>query len=242
MTMQLLEQGAAGLGSQQIAEAEERLGAEINAGNDSERSIVTLSALSPNLTPSLDLLADIVERPTFAPAEVDRIRVQTLTGLAQLMKDPQQVGGRVLPGALFGPTHPYGAPAGGDAKAIAKFGRDDLAGFQQRWLRPDNVKIFVVSDRPLSEVQAQLDSEFGHCVTWICPSGVLSRVGAYSPRNSRRHHIPVLRFSSIEVNQYCHNSARICCGGCCGNGLPAKSCSTSLSFESSRTSVLGTME
>ena len=73
----------------------------------------------------------------------------------------------MLPAAIFGAAHPYGAPAGGDPAAIAKFNRDDLVGFQQRWLRPDNAKIFVVSDRPLSEIQAQLEREFG---TWSPPA------------------------------------------------------------------------
>ena len=112
MTMGLLEQGTTSLSAQQIAEAEERLGAEISTGNDADRSIVTLSALSPNLAPSLDLLADIVEHPAFAPAEIDRVRAQSLTGIAQMMKDPQRVGARVLPAAIFGAAHPYGARAG----------------------------------------------------------------------------------------------------------------------------------
>jgi predicted Zn-dependent peptidase len=167
MTMGLLEQGTSTLTSQQVAEQEERLGADISPSNDSDRSIVTLSALSANLKPSLDLLADVVERPAFAPAEIDRVKAQALAGIAQLMKDPQRVGTRVLPAAIFGTQHPYGAPAGGDPMAIAKLTRADLAGFQQRWLRPDNVKIFVVSDRPLPEVQVQLEEEFGH---WAPPA------------------------------------------------------------------------
>ena len=41
------------------------------------------------------------------------------------------------------------------------FTRDDLIGFQQRWLRPDNAEIFVVSNLPLAEVQPQLEQRFG---------------------------------------------------------------------------------
>ena len=62
ITMSLLDEGADELTSQQIAEAEERLGAEYQHRQRADRSIVTLSALSPNLAPSLDLLADIVQR------------------------------------------------------------------------------------------------------------------------------------------------------------------------------------
>jgi predicted Zn-dependent peptidase len=74
---------------------------------------------------------------------------------------------RLLPEVLYGANHPYGGPAGGDPAAIAKFTRDDLVGWEQRWLRPDNVKIFIVSDRPLSEVQPLLEQRFGH---WTPPA------------------------------------------------------------------------
>ncbi len=168
MTMGLLEEGTATRGAQQIAEDEERLGADISAVNTPDRSTVTLSALTPNLAPSLDLLADIVERPAFAPAEIDRVRVQSLTGIAQTLKDPTRVAQRLLPVALYGPNHPYGGPSGGDPAAIAKFTRDDLAGFQQRWLRSDNARIFMVSDRPLSEIKPLLEARFG---TWAAPPG-----------------------------------------------------------------------
>ena len=168
LTLGLLEQGTATRTAQQLAEDEERLGADIDAGNSADRSTVTLSALSPNLAPSLDLLTDIVEHPAFNAAEVDRVRVQTLTGIAQLQKDPERVAQRVLPAALYGAAHPYGAPAGGDPAAIAKLTRDDLAGFQKHWLRPDTLKIFIVSDRPLAELKPLLEARFG---TWAAPAG-----------------------------------------------------------------------
>ena len=167
MAMGLLEEGAAGMTSQQIAEAEERLGAEINSGNDSDRSYVTLSALSANFEPSLDLVSDLVTKPTFAPAEIDRVRVQTLTGIEQLRKDPQRVAQRVVPGVVWGPGHPYGGPAGGDPAAIKLLAHGDFAGWQQSWLRPDNLKIFIVSNLPLAAIQPQLERKFG---TWAAPA------------------------------------------------------------------------
>jgi zinc protease len=167
VTSAMLDEGTAKYTSQQLAEAEERLGAEISSGASADRSSVTLSALSPNLPQSLDLLAEITQHPAFAAADLDRVRAQSLTGLAQMLKDPQRVGQRVLPAAIYGPSHPYGAAPGGDIQAVTQLTRDDLVGFQQRWLRPDNLKIFVVSDRPLAEVKAALDNRFG---TWAPPA------------------------------------------------------------------------
>jgi predicted Zn-dependent peptidase len=131
-----------------------------------------LNALSPNLAPSLDLMSDIVKDAAFRPNDVERIRAQTLTGIAQTQKDPTRVARRLMPLVLYGPTHPYGGPAGGDPKAIARFSRTDLIAFERRWLRPDTAKIFVVSDRPLSEVQPLLESRFGQWVAPAAPKGV----------------------------------------------------------------------
>src|SRR5689334_20891480 len=153
MTMSLLDEGTSKLSSQQVAEAEERLGADVSAQNGGDRSYVMLNALTPNLAPSLDLMTGVVKDAAFRPDDIDRIRSQILTGIAQQQKDPQRVANRLLPQVLYGAAHPYAGPPSGDPKAIAKFTRDDLIAFRQHWLRPDNVKIFIVSDQPLSEIQ-----------------------------------------------------------------------------------------
>ncbi len=166
LTMNLLDEGTESMTSQQFAEAEERLGANVSANNSADRSYVQLNALSPNLSPSLDLLADVVLHPAFAAPDVERVKAQTLTGIAQMQRDSQRVGFRVLPQVLYGASHPYGGPAGGDPKAVAAFNRDNLEAFRQRWLRPDNVKIFIVSNLPLSEVKPLLEARFG---SWAPP-------------------------------------------------------------------------
>jgi len=167
MTLSLLDEGTTTKSSQQIAEEQERLGVEISAGGTSDRSTISMSALSANLGPSLDLLADIVHNPAFAPAELERVRTQTLTAIQQQLKDPNAMASRALPVLLYGENHPYGSTGVGDLTSVAKFTREDLLAFQQTWLRPDNLEIFVVSDRPLAEVQAEIDRRFGQ---WKAPS------------------------------------------------------------------------
>jgi predicted Zn-dependent peptidase len=171
MTMDLLDEGTSKLSSQQVAETEERLGADVSTSNGADRSYVMVNALSPNLAPSLDLMSDVVKDAAFRPNDVERIRAQTLTAIAQTQKDPTRVARRLMPLVLYGANHPYGGPAGGDPKAIAKFGRADLIAFEQRWLRPDTAKMFVVSDRPLSEVQPLIEARFGHWTAPAIPKG-----------------------------------------------------------------------
>jgi zinc protease len=171
LTLTLLDEGTSSRTSQQIAEEQERLGAQISASGSADRSTVSMSALSANLGPSLDLMADIVRNPAFAPAEVERVRGQLLTAISQQMKDPSAMAARVLPVLLYGETHPYATTAIGEQAAVERFTRDDLVRFQQSWLRPDNLEIFAVSDRPLSEIQAKLEESFGQWQPPAAPRG-----------------------------------------------------------------------
>ena len=163
----MLDEGTATLDAQAFAEAQESLGVEINASSSLDRSTVTMSALSANLAPSLALVGEMVKAPAFAPDALTRVKNQALTGIAQLQKDPNGIAARALPTLLYGPAHPYAALRGGDTAALTAATRDELIGFKDRWIRPDNLKIFVVSDRPLAELLPLLNAQFGN---WQAPA------------------------------------------------------------------------
>ncbi|HYC94963.1 MAG TPA: pitrilysin family protein [Sphingomicrobium sp.] len=172
LTLALLEEGADGLTSQQIAEEQERLGAQISASGSADRSNVTLSALTANLGPSLDLLADVVQRPDFNTAELDRVRTQTLTAISQAQKEPNSIAARALPALIYGEAHPYATTNLGEAAAVTAFTRDDLVRFHDSWLRPDNMEMFVVSNLPLAELLPQIEARFGSWAAPAAPKGV----------------------------------------------------------------------
>jgi predicted Zn-dependent peptidase len=180
LTLALLDEGTKTRNSIQIAEEKERLGAEIGASASMDRTTVSLSALTPNLAPSLDLFADIIRNPAFAPAEVERLRGEQLARIASELTQPQGIASRALPRVLYGPSHPYGVPfsGSGDPKAVEQLTRDELIAFQQSWLRPDNAKIFVVSDRPLAEIQPLIERSFGNWAAPAVPKGVKNLAAA----------------------------------------------------------------
>ena len=130
-------------------------------------------------------MADLVRNPAFAPSEIERVRTQLVTGVEQARSDPNAIAQRAFMREVFGASHPYGTTALGDDTALKAFSRADLVAFQQHWLRPDKAELFVVSDRPLSEVQAALTRAFGDWRAPAVPPG--RRVSARSPppRRSR---------------------------------------------------------
>ncbi|HYN45193.1 MAG TPA: insulinase family protein, partial [Allosphingosinicella sp.] len=113
MTLNMLEEGTTSLNSTRLAEAQERLGATVATGASLDRTAVSLTAMTPALGASLDLLADVIRNPAFEPGEVERIRQQQLAGIASEMTQPSGLAFRALPGLLYGAGHPYGKPFSG---------------------------------------------------------------------------------------------------------------------------------
>jgi predicted Zn-dependent peptidase len=169
MMLNMLEEGTTRLNSTQLAEAQERLGALVSTDASVDRTTVALTGLTPNLGESLDLLADIIRNPAFAPAEIERVRQQQLTGAAAELTQPAGLANRALPGLLYGAAHPYGRPFSGtgDLAVLRTLSRDELIGFHRAWIRPDNATIFVVSDMPLAQLRPLIEARFGN---WRRPS------------------------------------------------------------------------
>ena len=148
-----LEEGTDHLSATALREAEERLGASVSTAEGLDESTVTLDALSPNLAPSLALLADVVRHPAFAAADVARLKAQRQAELAEVLSSPMGLAARTLDPLLFGPKAPYGQPGdglGNDA-AIAAATPEALRAAHDRWLRPDLARITVVGDVTMAQ-------------------------------------------------------------------------------------------
>ena len=164
ITLNLFDEGTADMTSQEIAEERERLGLTIGTGGGWDRSTFTLSALSANLVPSLELMSDVIREPAFNQNDLERVRTQTITGIKQQMKSPQGVAYRALGPEVFGDANPYGGVS--SVQSVSAITRDDMIRFKDRWIRPDNGEVFVISDRPMGEVVAALNDVFGD---WKAP-------------------------------------------------------------------------
>jgi predicted Zn-dependent peptidase len=165
----LLDEGTISLDSRGIAEARERLGADIDIGATLDRTRATVSALKLNLGPSLDLMADILKNPAFAPGEFERLRSQSLAGIASELTEPTSIALRMLPPLLYDKAHPYATPftGSGNVDTVRALTQTDVVKAHQAWIRPDNAEIFVVGDTSLAEIVPMLEARFGN---WKAPS------------------------------------------------------------------------
>ncbi|WP_313253403.1 pitrilysin family protein [Stenotrophomonas sp.] len=160
---QMLDEGSGELNSLAFKARAEDLGAQLSAGAALDGSNAYLSALTENLDASVQLFANMLRTPRFDQAEIDRVKGQWLSGIAQEKARPQTAALRVLPPLLYGADHPYGMPftGSGTEASVAAISRQDLLNYQKQWLRPEQATVIVVGDTTLAEIVPVLDKHFG---------------------------------------------------------------------------------
>lgn len=173
LMLALLREGTKSRSGRAIVEEQERLGARLGVGSDQDRTQVTLSALGPNLEPSLALMADVIRNPAFAPAEVERLRAIRLAALAQEQANPGALALRELAPMLFGTSHPYAFPASGlgTVAGLGRVTREEILDAHARWIRPDKLLLIVVGDTTLDALLPQLERAFGDWQPSAVPPG-----------------------------------------------------------------------
>ncbi|MCU0728938.1 MAG: insulinase family protein [Sphingopyxis sp.] len=178
LVLDLMEEATTTRDSRALAEAQERLGANISATGSADASSIGLYTLTSTVRESLALWADVIRNPAFEASELERLRAQRLAGIAAELNSPQGLGSRTLAPTLFGNAHPYGlVSANGTVGTVRAITRDDLVAFQQRWLRPDNATIYAVGDMQLRDLVRELNRALGD---WRPAPGVARGTKDYS--------------------------------------------------------------
>ncbi len=173
LLLKLMGEGTEKLDSSAFARARERLGASFSGFADMDSTSFQLDTVTPNLAPSLSLLADYVLRPAMAPAELERIRTQQLTAIQAELNDPRSISNRVMYPLLYG-QHPYAIPPSGtgDPAVVKRLSRADLVAFHNRWFRPDRAQVYIVGDTTLAEAKRLIEASFGN---WQSPAEAAPR-------------------------------------------------------------------
>ena len=167
-TANMLDEGAGTRNALQLQSELAYLGAQLNSQADWDRTVVSLKVPVRNLEPALDLMADVVRRPTFASAEVTRQRGLRLTGILQRKDQPNTLAQLAFNSTLYPAGHPYHNPTGGDSASTSKLDSTMVRGFYEATIRPSRTTIYAVGDMSAEQLRAALAKRFGD---WRDPSG-----------------------------------------------------------------------
>jgi zinc protease len=160
MTAALMEEGAGGRSSLQLAEDIEALGAQFDVRASTDASVVILSTLKTRMDEALTLMNDVVTRPDFPPAELERQKTNRKVQLTQLRDQPQYVANEAAQRILFG-KHPYGRPGLGTTRGIDSITLEHVRDFWKRTFVPDRATLLVVGDVTRKELEVSLGKTLG---------------------------------------------------------------------------------
>ena len=174
ITANLLTKGTQSRDATKIAEQIESLGGSLESGARWDSSFATVGVMSDKIGLAMEILADVVRRPTFKTEEVERLRQQYLDNVTLELGDPGSVARFVAARVVFGDS-PYGHPLSGTTESLTRITAGDIAKLHSRFYRPDNAILAIGGDITSKDGFALATRYFGD---WQKPSTPLPLLSA----------------------------------------------------------------
>jgi zinc protease len=161
MMMDMMDEGAAGKTALQLADEIDFLGASITTGAGIHTSGIYLHTMLSKFEPALKVMGDIILKPDFPQAELDRKKKDRLTSIMQAHDQPTAIANISFNKLLFGDKHPYGKPAVGNEASIKSFTSNDLNDFNKKYFFANNAFVVAVGDIKKEVLKKKLEAVFG---------------------------------------------------------------------------------
>ena len=146
LTADMIDEGTASRSALEIADAVDLLGATLTSAAGYDASLVRLGVLRARFPEALAVLADVVMRPSFPEAELDRVRRERLARVVQRSDIPAALADDAFAEVLYGSGHPYGAPLLGTEESLQALTRDDIVAFHGARYAPGQGTLVVAGD------------------------------------------------------------------------------------------------
>jgi len=142
-------------------EAAERLGASLHADAGWDATSAGVDVPAARLEPALELLAEMVARPTFPEAEVERLRDERLNDLLQARADPRRRADEAFAETVYARESPYHRPSGGTKETVARLDPRSLRSAYAQGVDPAAATLIVAGDLSGLDVPGIAERLFG---------------------------------------------------------------------------------
>jgi predicted Zn-dependent peptidase len=107
----------------------------------------------------LGLMSDVLLNPTFPQEELDKVLVQTKSGLVSEKTDPNSISSKIGNILKYGADHPYGEFQ--SEATVDKITRADLEAYYKKYYRPNVAYLVIVGDITPGQAKIQANKYFG---------------------------------------------------------------------------------
>jgi zinc protease len=186
----VLDRGTERLTAEAISEELDNRGVALQMRVTRHMTAVSVDCLAEDVEAILELLADIVQRPSFPEDQVALRRREILTRLRQDADNPASRVVEELFPLLYGTTHPYGWPSKGTAASLESIDRTTLAEFHRRWFAPERLSLAMVGDLEPERAVALVSGLFGD---WKGGDRAEPTLPPVTRRTTRTVHVTTMR-------------------------------------------------
>jgi zinc protease len=159
-TASLLTRGSSQFDFDTFNETVESVGASISVGTGDHITNFGTESLVEDFPQMVELLADVLRRPTFPAEQMERVRGQRLVYLQEREQDTRGVASRRFHELLYG-DHPYGRPGSGYPETIQAISREDIVAFHRDYYGPQGAIVVVSGDVSTDSVVELITAHFG---------------------------------------------------------------------------------
>lgn len=161
LTWDLLDEGAGSLNAAGLATAFADIGTSLGSSSDVEMGSLRVDVLKEHADRALELVALVVQKPSFAQADFDRKRKEHQDALTANRGDPATVAREVLRAEVYGADHPYGHASEGTQASVDKLRQSAVKRFWSDHASPKAAGLVLVGDLTLDEAKALAEKHFG---------------------------------------------------------------------------------
>ncbi|WP_041739652.1 insulinase family protein [Echinicola vietnamensis] len=152
---EMLMAGTTNRSKDQLDEEVDFIGASLSAGSTSLYG----SSLKEHQGKILDLMADVLFNPSFPQEELDKLKKQSLTGLATSRDEPDAISSRLAGKLVYGKDHPYGEIR--TEESIEAIELADIKAYYETYFKPNIAYLAIVGDINKEEAEEVVKSHFG---------------------------------------------------------------------------------
>ena len=156
----LVFKGAGDMGARDIVECIEAEGGSINASTGYERTSFEVRALDGSLPLAMQVLSDLVFRPTLDPAEIEREKDVVAQEIAEAFDTPDDHVFEMAQGRAFA-DQPLGRPILGSVASLKPADRATVADWRRRLYAPNRMVVAASGAVDESELLKLAEQWFG---------------------------------------------------------------------------------
>lgn len=172
--------------TQEISQVIDSVGGIINAATDRELTVFYCKVAQPYFELALDVLADLVRRPLFAPAELEKERSVIMEELAMIADSPTQQVDLLLDETVW-PEQPLGRDVAGSEATVRAITREMAVDYLHHQYVPNNTVVSVAGAVSHEQAVDLVASAFGDWPRGL-PGGWFPAVnGQQAPRTSVKY-------------------------------------------------------